>query len=125
MFVTCGFEARATHIYSELTGENGTLVALDHGSTGIGNYDANRAKREQDERARWIDLDGSDFAVEIEAALAEATAKVRDARAVRVFVDVSSCSRSLMASLMLRLSSVHSNRLILTRVGVCDTKRPF
>jgi hypothetical protein len=120
MFVTCGYESRATHIWSRFTGRVEHLAVLDYGCDGVHSYDTNRLLLGS-QVSSWIDLDGPEVAERIAANVSERMAELAndaslcsDGAPVRVFVDVSSCSRSVLANLLLALAAPHDRRVLLT-----------
>ena len=120
MFVTCGYESRATHIWSRFTGRVDHVVVLDYGCEGVHSYNENKSLLEA-QAFSWIDLRGSEVALRVTASVKECMAKIAgdasscsDDAPARVFVDVSSCSRSVLANLLLALAAPHDRRVLLT-----------
>ena len=113
MFLTCGYEARATYILSEFSGQVGHLAALDYRCEGVHSYDTNRALIEP-LASSWVDVTGPELAARIAASVNDRMAELDKDRLARVFVDVSSCSRSVLANLLLALAAPHGQRVLLT-----------
>lgn len=116
MFVCCGYESRCTFVYDQFQGETGHLVILDYGSTGVHSYDRNRFEFERAASANWIDLRQPDF----DHIIAEWVARTREVLEgdgpVRVLFDISSCSRSTMASILINLTNKMQRDVDLTCV---------
>jgi hypothetical protein len=100
MFVTCGYEARSTFLYTEFQGDIKHLVVLDYGSAGIHSYDRNRELFEQASPVGWIDLKQSTQQSEIAGWIDVATSSIDQGAGLRVLFDISSCSRSTMAKVL-------------------------
>jgi hypothetical protein len=120
MFVTCGYESRASHIWSRFTGRVQHLVILDYGCRGLHSYDLNKTLLVS-EHSSLIDLRSPEVATQISVHVAERMAELADGVSssadtapARVFVDVSSCSRSVLANLLLALAAHHGRRVVLT-----------
>ena len=116
VIATCGYEARARYLHSRFEGTATRFVVLDYGSVGVGSYDANREHFGRVAPAAWVDLRDPAFRTAIagcvERALADADP---DASAcLRVLVDISSCSRSVLATLLLSLAHARARPLRLT-----------
>ncbi len=113
MFVTCGYESRATYILSHFSGDIGHLSVLDYRCEGVHSYDTNRALIEP-LASSWLDLRTPELAARIATLVHERMAELDDHEPARVFVDVSSCSRSVLANLLLALAAPHDRRILLT-----------
>lgn len=113
MFVTCGYEERASHILTRYSGTAGRLVVLDYACPGIHSYDNNRALLEQC-ASSWIDLRSHDVATQITTNVMDGLTGIEGDAAARVLVDVSSCSRSVLANLLLALAEPRGRRVVLT-----------
>lgn len=113
MFVTCGYEERASYLLTRYTGVTGHLVVLDYACAGIHSYDDNHTMMEQ-LASSWIDLRSSELPTQIATSVVAALATIEGDAAARVLVDVSSCSRSVLAHLLLALAQPRERRVILT-----------
>lgn len=105
MFVCCGYEARCTFVHDQFQGETGRLVVLDYGSAGIHSYDRNRSEFERAASADWVDLRQADFDRIVAEWVARTCADLEGDVPVRVLFDISSCSRSTMASVLTNLAN--------------------
>lgn len=113
MFVTCGYEARATYLLSRFSGQAQHIVALDYHCDGVHSYDSNKGVL--DIRASsWVDLRGPEMPDRISVSVRERMSELKDGETASVFVDVSSCSRSVLANLLLALASTKGRRILLT-----------
>jgi hypothetical protein len=113
MFVTCGYEARATFILSHFSGHVGHLSVMDYRCEGIHSYDANRVLIEP-QASSWLDVRAPELAKRIAALVHERLAELDQDQPARIFLDISSCSRSVLANLLLALAAPHGRRVILT-----------
>lgn len=113
MFVTCGYEARATYLISGFSGEAQHIVVLDYHCDGIHSYDSNKVFLNTLSPS-WVDLRGPEMPDRICSSVNEIMSKLKDGDTARVFVDVSSCSRSVLANLLLCLASAKERRVLLT-----------
>lgn len=113
MYVTCGYESRAAYILSRYSGQAHHIAVLDYCCEGVHSYDSN--KNYLSTRASsWVDLRGPEMAARISASVRERMADLEDGATARVFVDVSSCSRSVLANLLLALAIAPGRRVIIT-----------
>jgi hypothetical protein len=104
MFVCCGYEARCTFVHDQFEGKTGRLVILDYGSPGVHSYDRNRLELERSASANWVDLRQADFDCIIAEWIARTCSDLERDGPVRVLFDISSCSRSTMASVLINLA---------------------
>lgn len=115
MLVACGYESRATFIHTEFHGCAKRLIVLDYGSAGVHSYDRNYELLQRASPTRWIDLKQPSPEREIAACIEAATSEIENGEALRVLFDISSCSRSTMATVLttLAFSSKHNVELTL------------
>ena len=99
---TCGYETRASYIVQHHPPNSVERLVLDYNCPGILSYDANHAIYTQ-EAFTFIAID-----MDLEIALSKPIEEIRKQKSkgecIRVFFDVSSCSRSVMARVLLMLS---------------------
>ena len=113
IFVTCGYEARASYLLSHFSGQAQHIAVLDYHCDGVHSYDTNK-KLFMKQASSWIDLRGPEMATRISASVNERIAELGDSGTASIFVDVSSCSRSVLANLLLALASIERWRVVLT-----------
>jgi hypothetical protein len=116
MIVTCGYEARSTFLHAEFKGDAKLLVVLDYGSVGVHSYDKNRVLLKQAGSEGWIDLKSSTSTLEIAHWVDAARSRLSEGAPLRVLFDISSCSRSTMATVLTTLGIGLSCKVELTCV---------
>jgi len=103
VIVTCGYETRAQYLLTELVGSPSCIVALDYGCAGQLNYDANREEMMR-RGASFISIDSGNFAGKACSTIAASMDSEKPASERHILVDVSSCSRSVLAEMLLALA---------------------
>lgn len=111
--VTCGYETRATYLRKTIALNASELLVLDYRCNAILSYDANKAFYESLSSRRFIDIDDS-LSKTLNTAIAGAASRVDTDARLRIFIDVSSCSRSVMAKLFLAVAESVPGRAELT-----------
>ena len=114
MIVTCGYEARATFVHGQFAGRADRLTVLDYHCEGMNSYDVNRTRLRAAQGSIWIDLVNHGSAEVIAETIKQQLAGLETDAPARVFVDVSSCSRRVLANVFLALAAPHGRRVILT-----------
>jgi hypothetical protein len=113
VFVTCGYESRATHLISKFSGHAQHIVVLDYNCDGVHSYDSNKEDL-KNRASSWVDLRGPEMPDRVCLSVNERLSELEDGATARIFVDVSSCSRSVLANLLLALASTKERRVLLT-----------
>lgn len=112
-FETCGYETRATYLARTAPIDAAMHFVLDYNCEGQLSYDLNREFYRGQPHHRLVPIDdGLDSALEV--ALAEAAAELEDDAPLSVFIDISSCSRSVMAKLLLAIADSSCERTEIT-----------
>ena len=114
MIIACGYEQRATFLLGQFEGEAKRTMVLDYGSGGLHGYDANRALLEGVSSADWVDLKVAKPENAIATLITDLTAELADGVPFRVLFDVSSCSRSTMATVLTGLAFRSARDVALT-----------
>ncbi len=102
----CGYETRSRHIAENKAGTFKNALILDYLSVGIHGYDINKFFYNNIRGAKFIDARSPGIELELREKLKYFPEKeVGDP--IRVLFDISSCSRTLMARILLE---IHSNK---------------
>ncbi len=109
----CGYETRASYVASKFEAEWETAVILDYECGGILQYDANRAFYEKFDNSSFLPI-SDDLIVQLAAYLENATLPNDPETRAQIFIDISSCSRSVMAKILLAVSETLRSRAQIT-----------
>lgn len=107
--VTCGYETRAAYLCANIPFDAAQLLVLDYRCDALLSYDANKAYYASLSNCRFIDIDDS-LSETLRAALAGAAAEIDADARLRILIDISSCSRSVMAKLLLAIAETLPGR---------------
>ena len=111
--VTCGYETRAAYLRMNIALDAAELLVLDYRCDAMLSYDANKGYYASLSNRRFIDIDDS-LSETLKTALAKAAAEIDADARLRILIDISSCSRSVMAKLLLAISETLTGRAELT-----------
>lgn len=111
--VTCGYETRAAYLRKTIALDAAELLVLDYRCDAMLSYDANKAFYESLSNRSFIDIDDS-FIEALTAVLASAASRIDTDARLRILIDISSCSRSVMAKLLLAIAETLPGRTDLT-----------
>lgn len=105
----CGYEKRSQFVAKKhLAGSNRTLI-LDYNCSGIGHYDKNRKFFSEEPDAEFIVVDEA-LGVALTSWLDALVSSVDRDEDIDILLDVSSCSRSVMAIALLTFANVLADR---------------
>ncbi len=110
---TCGYETRASYVFKALAFETTRKLVLDYCCDGVLSYDLNKAFYLGLKDRDIVNIDNQLSARLHEALLLAAKQADPDAR-VRILIDISSCSRSVMAELLLAIADALPGRAEIT-----------
>lgn len=99
---TCGYELRASHVAKQIKPVPAHFV-LDYSCTGHHSYDKNRASYEKLAGAQFLDINDAKLREHLAQRLQIAFENAGE-QGLSILVDVSSCSRRVMAATFLALS---------------------
>lgn len=110
---TCGYETRATYLTKTFKLDTAQLLVLDYCCDGVLSYDVNKVFYECQSERSFVRINDqlNETLVEV---LAAAAAKLDADARLRIFLDISSCSRSVMATLVLAIANTVEDRVDLT-----------
>ncbi|UIJ47134.1 hypothetical protein LZK98_09405 [Sphingomonas cannabina] len=111
--LTCGYETRAAYLRKSIALDAAELVVLDYRCDTILSYDENKAFYESLSNRRFIDIDDS-LSEKLSTALSKAAAGIDAGNRLRILIDISSCSRSVMAKLLLAIAETLPGSVELT-----------
>lgn len=103
---TCGYETRASFVAKGLAGGGAYTIVLDYKCPGVLSYDENWAYFNEIDAVTIVPIDAF-LGLAIQSALSQAMDKTDKADTVRVLFDVSSCSRSVMATVLLAIAQMN------------------
>lgn len=107
--VTCGYETRAAYLRMNIAFDAAALLVLDYRCDAMLSYDANKAYYTGLSNSQFIDIDDS-LSGTLRTALIKAAAEIDADVRLRIFMDISSCSRSVMAKLLLAIAETLPGR---------------
>lgn len=100
----CGYETRSSHLFKTAEFQATRTVVLDYHSDGMLSYDANKAFYEALDDRDFIDIDDQ-LAARLRETLTHIGTQMEPEDALpRILIDISSCSRSVMAKLLLSIA---------------------
>lgn len=111
--VTCGYETRAAYLLTHIALDAAELLVLDYRCDAMLSYDANKGYYASLSNPRFIDIDDS-LSEMLKSALAKAAAEIDADAHLSILIDISSCSRSVMAKLLLAIAETLPGRTELT-----------
>ena len=112
-FAVCGYETRAAYLARSATVQAANHIVLDYKCDGQLSYDANRAFYTTLPDHNFVPIDDR-LDTSLASALAEASATLEDGVPLSIFIDISSCSRSVMAKLLLAIEDTNYERIEIT-----------
>lgn len=112
---TCGYETRSSYIFNTVTFQSNQTLVMDYLCTGVINYDINKSFYLGIENCNFIEIDER-ISIRIQDFLALVRNEFKDDATLRILIDISSCSRSIMAKLLIAISHVFSGRAEITCV---------
>ncbi|MER8828548.1 hypothetical protein NKH73_27100 [Mesorhizobium sp. M0938] len=107
--LTCGYETRASYIAQHFSIDADQHLVLDYRCPGLLSYNRNREFYEALPTAAFLQID-DDLSSNLMIALKATSARADPDVQIRVLIDISSCSRSVMAKIFLAISEVLPNR---------------
>ena len=108
VIVACGYEARSIHVVERYSGARSLLLAVDYGSFDLGSYNVNRSVLEREQDLQWLDARAAQFGDLVIERLTEALKLKQSEEPLRVLFDISSCSRAVIAKILLAMKAVTS-----------------
>ena len=106
---TCGYETRASYLFKTVALEATRSLVLDYRCEGVLSYDVNKEYYDALSNRDFIDIDDG-INTRLRTALLQAATQVEPGARLRILIDISSCSRSVMAKLLLAISDTLPGR---------------
>lgn len=110
---TCGYETRASYLFKTIEFKATHALVLDYCCDGVLNYDVNKAFYGALKDRDFIDVDDQ-LSARLRDGLLQAAAQAEPHSRLRILIDISSCSRSLMAKLLLAICDTLQDRAEIT-----------
>ena len=111
--VICGYETRAAYLRKTIAINADELLVLDYRCDAMLSYDENKEFYESLSNRRFIDIDDS-LGEALSAALKNGAAGIDAEARLSILIDISSCSRSVMAKLLLAIAETLPGRAEVT-----------
>ncbi len=105
VIATCGYESRSSFIAREIIDEDVPIIVIDYQCSDTLSYNINRAFYDEHSKVT-IPTSAKNFNQSLRSSVLKAISNLEGGETPRILVDVSSCSRSVMAAILVSVSEL-------------------